>query len=224
MKAHELRELSIDWLTKRYPESIIVPELSVADWGGASLDVAAITATHIVGIEIKGEGDSPARLPLQDALYSRVVKEMWVLPDESIMDKCIAASAFNWGILEIHDDKVRPYNKYTIPTGNLIPGKTKYLRRQMARSEAKYVPSQPVESKVQCSYSMCGTLWKEELYEIAKAMGLEKINKSTRVHVLTEAVCNNLPAPLIHDLMINQLLKRKWRKAVIDNRLKNVGV
>ena len=90
MRAPELRDLTIAWLRARHPEAIIVPELSVADWGGASIDVAAITPTHIVGVEIKAEGDSPSRLDLQGAVYPRVAREMWLLPDESIREKCFA--------------------------------------------------------------------------------------------------------------------------------------
>ena len=55
MKASELLPLAVDWLTQVYPGSLIVSELSVADWGGARVDVAAITECEIVGVEIKGE-------------------------------------------------------------------------------------------------------------------------------------------------------------------------
>ena len=72
MKAPELLPLAVDWLAETYPGSIIVTELSVADWGGALVDVAAITETEIVGVEIKGDGDSPARLKLQGMAYGRV--------------------------------------------------------------------------------------------------------------------------------------------------------
>jgi len=43
MKAHALRNLATDWLCQTYPGLIIVNELSVANWGGAPIDVAAIT-------------------------------------------------------------------------------------------------------------------------------------------------------------------------------------
>lgn len=82
MKANELTELAIEWLSKQYPDSVIVTELSVSSWGGASIDVAAITDNEIAGIEIKGEGDSPSRLKLQGLVYGRVARKMWLLADE----------------------------------------------------------------------------------------------------------------------------------------------
>ena len=39
MKAPDLLPLAVDWLAETYPGSIIVTELSVADWGGALVDV-----------------------------------------------------------------------------------------------------------------------------------------------------------------------------------------
>ena len=54
MRANQLLKLAIAWLKESHPGSIIVTELSVADWGGARIDVAAITEEEVVGVEIKG--------------------------------------------------------------------------------------------------------------------------------------------------------------------------
>lgn len=78
-KALALCDLASDWLAARYPDALIVRELSVGKWGKALIDIAAITPEHIIGVEIKGEGDSGARLELQGHMYSRVATHMFLL-------------------------------------------------------------------------------------------------------------------------------------------------
>ncbi len=191
MKADELTDLGIEWLLRRFPEATIVREMSVSDWGGALVDIAAITATEIVGIEIKGEGDSPARLPLQRAVYGRVVRRMWLLPDVSLKASCIKKAPKGWGLLEVCGGKISVH-------------KTRIARTQ----------------KLLCPYSMCGTLWRDELYEVAR---LNNVTFKGRGYVrdITEAIVHQLPAPTIHDAMIRELRHRKWRKPVINGLDKN---
>ena len=84
MRAPELCDLASDWLAARYPDALIVRELSVGKWGKALIDIAAILQDRIVGVEIKGEGDSPARLELQGHVYSRVASHMFLLTAPSL--------------------------------------------------------------------------------------------------------------------------------------------
>ena len=101
MRAGELRNKAKLWLRTKYPQALITHELSLAEWGGALVDVAAVCEDHIVGIEIKGEGDSPARLGLQGGMYSRVCRSMYLLADESVRKKCVAAIPPMWGELRV---------------------------------------------------------------------------------------------------------------------------
>ena len=79
MRARELCDLASDWLAARYPDALIVRELSVGKWGKALIDIAAILPDRIIGVEIKGEGDSVSRLELQGHVYSRVASHMLLL-------------------------------------------------------------------------------------------------------------------------------------------------
>lgn len=83
-RAPRLCDLASDWLAARYPDALIVRELSVGKWGSAMLDIAAITADHIYGVEIKGDGDSHARLDRQGWIYSRVASRMFLLSAPSL--------------------------------------------------------------------------------------------------------------------------------------------
>jgi len=194
MRAPELLEMAIDWLDGRYPGSVIVPELSVADWGGASIDVAAITESHIVGVEIKGEGDSPARLPLQGCMYSRVAKRMWLLPDESIAKRCERHMPSRWGLLEIRDELVEVARRHDWPIE--------------ADELNDITPT-----------ALCGTLWRDELYDLAREANLQP-GPRAYAHTLTARICETLPVTEIHDWMITALRRRVWRggKRVIDTR------
>ena len=138
MIAKDLLALAIDWLRDSYPGSVIVSELSVADWGGASVDVAAITETHIVGVEIKGDGDSPARLDRQGLAYGMVCQEMWLLPAPSLLERCRSRRPSGWGMLEVWEGTVRPLNRAT-KSGERV--KTKYgTRVPQVRDDSRYVP------------------------------------------------------------------------------------
>jgi hypothetical protein len=70
--------------------------LSVASMGGARLDLAAVTPNELIGVEIKGEGDSTARLALQGMQYSAVCTRLFLLPCPSLRDRCVKARPPGW--------------------------------------------------------------------------------------------------------------------------------
>ena len=153
MRAANLLPLAIDWLRERHPTAIIVTEMSVADWGAARIDVAAITETHIVGVEIKGFGDSLTRLDRQGLAYGMVAREMWLLPCDELAGKVQPKLPYGWGVLEVDGEKVRPKNNREkliyvegvqtwIADDDDYKPKTAYVRGHLS----------PV--------AMCGTLWK----------------------------------------------------------------
>ena len=218
MRAAELTMLTVDWLKVEYPTSTIVTELSVDDWGAARIDVAAITDDEIIGVEIKGEGDSPTRLDLQGLVYSRVARRMWLLctPSGTLAERCAKKKPVGWGTLEVSNGVIRPQNvaKKLGPVEELDDGSS---RQRYIEDIDTYVPDESGLNVRQCIWAMCGTLWREELCEIARISGI-KVNSKTYVHELTEAIVEKLPVPRMHDHMIKALRKRAWRKPVIDLR------
>lgn len=214
--AIELRLLTQDWLAARHPDAIIVTELSVANWGGAMVDIAAITPTHIVGVELKGTGDSPTRLDRQHLAYGMVVREMWLLPCPTIREKCFAKRPPGWGRLEVWNGKVRPENRATT-MGPKEKTKTGW-RYPSVRDEDRYEPDQATIAGHLAPSAMTGTLWKEELAAIAQRCSIEGVTKSSYAHILAEAIEAQMPAPVLHAEMIRELRARTWRKEVIDLR------
>lgn len=217
MRANELRDLTIDWLGRTYPASVIVTELSVGDWGSASIDVAAIAETHIVGVEIKGEGDTHTRLDRQGLAYGMVAKEMWLLSDESIREKCHNHKPAGWGRLEVWEGAVRPWNRAT-KCGDPIDRPGGGHRYPSVRDDSRYDPDLARVRGHLCPDAICGALWRDELLQICKDAGVKMPVKST-VQPLTDAIVQALPVGLVHDFAVAALRKRAWKKPVIDTRL-----
>ena len=219
MKACELTDLAVEWLSVEFPQSIIIRELSVADWGGASVDVAAITDTKIVGVEVKGEGDSPSRLDRQGITYGMVVREMWLLPDESLEKKCRQSLPVGWGVLEVRDGLVRPRNK-AMKIGereNVTVGDQVHYRYPSIPDDSRYDPCKAYPQLHLCPHSICGTLWRDELYDMARLLGL-RLPLRVPVNVITSELCANVPVTVLHDQMVAALRRRSWKKHVIDLR------
>jgi hypothetical protein len=218
MRADELTDLASDWLVATFPGSIVIRELSVADWGGASLDVAAVTEAHIVGVEVKGEGDSPSRLDRQGLSYGMVVREMWLLCAPSLERSCFPRRPKGWGRLEVRDGRVRPFNLATKagPPEQVAEGRIRY---PSIRDDTRYMPDRAREQRHQTPWTLCGALWREELLAIARRYGLSCGGRAALVEPLTEAICGSLPVTLIHDEMVRALRTRRWRnKRVLDTR------
>lgn len=184
MRSAELTELAIAWLREQHPDAYVTIELSVAEWGGASVDVAAITSSEVVGVEVKGEGDSPSRLELQGLKYGRVCKHMWLLPtpDGTLGSRCDKKKPAGWGRLGLVDGKVE----------NIGP----------RASDQPHL----------CAMAMCETLWRDELYELAKIGDVHVAGgKRPNVTNLRSSIVESLPTPRIHDLMIERLRARTWQ-------------
>jgi hypothetical protein len=192
VRAPELLSLAVDWLVSAYPDSLIVPELSVGTWGAALLDVAAITATEIVGIEIKGEGDSPARLPLQAALYSKAATRMFFLASPTLEERCFRHLPDAWGRLTICDGRVR----HALTTW----GKPK-LAQELCVAPAQLL---------QC-------LWRQELDLIASRCAV--ITGKVGVEKLRWEIAEQVPLRRLRVEVCDALIHRKWtQKAVIRAR------
>lgn len=206
MNAVELTFLAEQWLCREFPDAIVVRELSLADWGSARVDVAAITADEIVGVEIKGDGDSPTRLPLQGALYGRVCRRMYLLASEGLSKRCEKKRPRGWGKLEVFEGSVREKSAWSV--------------------SGSWVRPEPHRLRQHGPWEMCGTLWHSELKSIYDKLGLPRVRGRMTVPDLSEAIVSACPAPKLHDLMICELRNRQWSKhgkPVIDLRNRQLG-
>jgi len=207
-----LADMAVEWLRTTHPEADIVTELSVMDYGGANIDVAAITKSHIIGVECKGSTDDTRRLDRQGIAYGLVAREMWLLPAPGKEETYARYRPNQWSMLEVHDGACRPRNTAT-KLGEKIKVKHGY-RYDQIRDDSRYHPERPRLNYAQCPRFMCETLWRDELYTIARDYGLCKAGRAT-VGFLTDLICENLPVGMVHAAMVDALRSREWRKPII---------
>lgn len=174
--ASRLTDMASDWLARRYPGALIVRELSVGTWGSALIDIAAILPDRIVGVEVKGDGDSTTRLKLQTALYSKAAQEMYLLPAPSLASRCERVRWGGWGLLGVVGEDVRVVAKAPSSEPNASP-----------------LPTAP--------FQILQALWADELHWIAGAgvggscEGLRRYLAAERpLKQLIPDVCNRLRA------------------------------
>jgi len=112
-RASTLKILALHWLRDRHPDALLIPEFCAAKYGDAMIDVAAITPNELIGIEIKGDGDSTARLERQGWVYSRAATRMYLLPAPSLRTKAVVHRPRGWSLIDIENHNLSC--KYHVP-------------------------------------------------------------------------------------------------------------
>lgn len=83
--------------TKSVAGTLVVDELGVLN-GRGRIDIAVING-HIRGIELKSDGDTLNRLPLQVASYGCVVDQATLVADDRWVEKALAILPAWWGVV-----------------------------------------------------------------------------------------------------------------------------
>lgn len=183
--ARALHNAAADWLAGQYPDALIVHELSIGSWGAALIDVAAITPTEIVGVEVKGEGDSHTRIALQAAVYSKAATRMFLLPAPTLEAKCFKAAPNSWGLLSIASGQIERAEPW------------EYKRKEQPPRLCT-APHQ----LVQC-------LWAEEIATLAKRLGNafgKKLYREAAAAEIAGAIPLNTLLPAVCEI----LRERQW--------------
>ncbi len=84
-----------------HDETLIVHELSLCQ-AEARVDLAAVNG-RLVGFEIKTRIDNLARLPKQQAVYSRVFDRVWLVADDRHIERALELIPEWWGVMRIKD-------------------------------------------------------------------------------------------------------------------------
>ncbi len=187
-KAPELTARAVCWLKKEYPGALVMTEFNAAKWGGALIDVAAITKDQIIGVEIKGEGDNLARLVLQGPSYSTVASEMFLLccPDLHESVKKSDKTPRGWTRLHVAGEGI-DVDGYRWKRG---PG--------VAISN---LPNSPM--------ALCDLLWKPELVRLAQSLGCNVVSRM-RADEVALRVTDHFPLAKIRQGVIDHLRIRDW--------------
>lgn len=188
-RAPRLCDLASDFLAERFPGALIVRELSIGNWGAALLDIAAVTETEIIGIEIKGDGDSHARLERQGWTYSQVATRMGLLSAPSLESSTIKRLPAGWRSLRLVQGAVK-YPTYAWDKEKDWP--------RLCTAPARLL---------EC-------LWGRELKAVATAFGLHS-RAMTKVDEWTQALAENVPLKVLRPAVCQALRERDWVKAGI---------
>lgn len=193
MKASELTDIAAAWLRGQYPNAHILREFSVSEYGGGLVDLAAILPDRIVGVEVKGEGDSPSRLGLQGGMYSRVCRSMWLLATPGLFERCGKHLPHSWGQLSIE-----PQDKYRWKNTHGLWSKAHF------QQENGYGLS-PV--------ALAALPWTKEYPRFSCEIGWSvPRTKSDCIR----AVANNEPLPRIEAAVCRTLRFRDWEYKTVD--------
>jgi hypothetical protein len=182
--AARLCDMASDWLAARYPGALIVRELSIGSWGKALIDIAAITDEpgEIVGVEIKGDGDSTTRVPLQAAVYSKAATRMFILASPNLAGRCKKAAPDAWGHLQVEGETISFHgDRYGLEPRKLCEAPAQML---------------------QC-------LWKPELLDIARFNQIVW-GRRMAAHQMAEHLAEHIPLATIRREVCAALRRRNW--------------
>lgn len=178
--APRLTVMALHWARQRYPDAMLTTELAVEAWGMASLDVAAVTPSEIIGIEIKGDGDSVARLERQGWIYSRAATWMWLLTAPSLEAAAAKKCPDDWLRLVVDQED------------EVVLSDSADSRLEWVKWTKTPGPSLPNSAK-----TLAGMLWADEAREFARLHGIDGIRARTYRHVVTDTIAEQVPLATI---------------------------
>ncbi len=215
MKATELRDRAKLWLRAKYPDAHILHELSLAEYGGALVDVAAILPDQIVGIEIKGEGDSHARLALQGGMYSRVCRTMHMLADESLREKCRKAMPPGWGELYVAtEEQIRRAADPNEYSSSVICAASGLASGRYSSVDSSGYGLAPV--------ALAAMPWTKEYPTFQRSLGMGFTGLPRTKAKCIEHVVANFPLRVIEKAVCAVLRERDWERKVVETCASNV--
>lgn len=179
--AARLTDLAVAWLRERHPTALILPEFVCGCGGEARVDVAAITLEGIFGVEIKGDGDTPARLATQGRAFSAVCTHVYLLASPNIEAKVQDKIPDQWGWLRVSAD-----GAIEVRSESWTPGY--YLAPQV----------------------LLNTLWRPELSKLITRFGLKVDRKRITVMQMIRLLVAEVPFGALHAAVCEALMEREW--------------
>ena len=178
-----LTDVAVSWLRCKLPDSLIVPEFVCGYGGDARVDLAAITPDGIIGVEIKGEGDTHARLASQGPAFIAVCSSVYFLYAPTLAKSMAKHRPKFWMPLHL-DDALN-------------------FRGDIAFEGSSYV------NHGLCPRQMLATLWRPELVALARSLSIAA-EKRESVVVIAERVADLATLRGIRRGVCAALLAREW--------------
>jgi hypothetical protein len=178
----DIRDPLFDWLEMRYEMVRILEEKQI---GRSRADVVAVTDAGLMGIEIKSDADTYARLPRQVKDYDRYFDYNWLVVGSTHAMSSREHVPEWWGIISAEQiDPEKPVlDFYTI-------------------REAKRNPGADVKKKLKF-------LWREELSHIQKLNGMYKYSSKSKDFVIRK-MAETVPEEILHRQISEELFERDY--------------
>jgi len=190
------------FLHEKFPNALIMREFNAAKWGNALIDVVAITEKKIIGIEIKGQGDSLTRLKLQGPAYSMVASHMFLLCCPELFEKCQKKDLipYRWEYLKVSGESID-------------------WGRSYYNCDFKTVDDRP-SFHPNSARALCSMLWKKELVRFGQELRCD-VKNSMAVDTIIDEVSEKVPLREIRTMVIKYLRSRDWsfKNHVIDPKI-----
>ncbi len=174
-----IRPLLFDYLDERYGKIRTFEELCI---GKSRADVLAVTEGRFIGLEIKSDADSYARLAAQVKDYDRYCDYCFLVSGERHGGRAAEHLPSYWGILVVT------------------------LRREGASIREERAAAPVPRDKLRCQLSLC---WRRELSLLLRQNGCPKYAGKSRKFV-TDKLLEKVPRERLKSQLCELLFERDY--------------
>lgn len=182
----EIREPLFEYLEERFGKSRIIEEKRT---GRSIADVVMVLPAVVVGIEIKSDADTYARLGRQVKDYDRFYDQNYVVVGSSHAMHISEHVPAYWGIMSVEQTET---------------GIDFYMLR-----EAKDNPKREI-------YNKLSILWRPELSHIQDITQMPKYKEKSKAFVI-EKIIEKVPEHILNELISEELFERDY--TVIEEQI-----
>lgn len=150
-------------------------------------DVAVLNENMFAGYEIKSDGDTLARLPLQATMYSKVFSHSYLVATSKHVDKALELIPDHWGVIQATYDQ----------------DSQKVLFTTVRESSASTEVSKAFIARL---------LWKEELLHALESLKIDKGVRSKNKRIMRQRLNSHVSTQELQNIVCRYMLKRKdWK-------------
>ena len=175
----DIREPLFDFLEEMYGKVRVIEEKMM---GKSRADIIAVTDGTIIGIEIKSDADTYARLSRQVKDYDLFFDKNYVVVGKSHSMHVVEHVPSHWGILVAESSQ-----RGIVFTGQRLP---------------KNNPNLDIQKKL-------GILWRPELAHIQEINDMPKYKEKSKVWVI-EKIVQKIPQDLLRYQVTDELFERDY--------------
>jgi len=183
LKDHDIREPLFDFFDEKFGKVRIIEEKQIAK---SRADVMLVLEEKLIGVEIKSDADTYARLARQVKDYNKFFDYNYVVVGSSHSKHIEEHVPEYWGIIEaISKEESVEFNVLREPEINKRAQRTYKMKRKLS------------------------ILWRPELSHIQEINGMPKYKQRSKDFVITK-IMEKVPWDLLHRQISEELFQRDY--------------